>query len=150
MKLWTKITRIASAVFTALWIVLICASIVEKQNYSDPGAEALDIYLSKRIYNVFIAAGITGLISTGILTLCIYTFSGHGQSRTDAIMWTSYFFSIIANCVFYLFWYGIFYQGLDITLLHPITWIISLLVCFGLLTNRWIEKLVQKLCVRKH
>ena len=143
MKLWTIIIKIISVVFTALWIVLICASIANKQNHLNPGAEAFDFYTGM-IYNVFIIVGITGFLSSGILTLCIFTFSGDGQTKKDAILWIAYFFAIIANCVFYRFWYGIFFQKTDITFLPPVTWFISLLACFGLLTDRWIEKLLHR------
>lgn len=140
-----KILKIASIVFTALWFVLIYASIVEKQNYSNPTTEPLDYYFSYAIYNVLIAVGITGIFSSGILTLCIYTFSSRGQEIKDIYMWLTYFVGMINNVIFYMFWYGIFYQKLDFTLQLPWAWIISWLVCFGLLMDRWIEKLVHKL-----
>lgn len=148
MKLCTgikKILKIASVVFTALWIVLIYASIVEKQNYSNPTTEPLDYYFSYAIYNVFIAVGITGIFSSGILTLCIYTFSSRGQEIKDIYMWFTYFVGMINNVIFYMFWYGLFYQNSYFTLLPPLVWIISWIICLGLLINRWIEKLVHKI-----
>ncbi len=132
--------KIASAIVTFLWTVLLIISIVGRLTYkAPPSEEPFGIMLSKGAYNLFICLTGAGVLNSLLLTATACLNFGKKKETNKLDRWTTGL-SVTTNLLFYLCAVMLLTIKRDWVLFVIAAYGVCLLVSIILMLISWIRK----------